>query len=60
MGAVISAPYPFIIVISGRGGGKTYGSLRYCIEHGIKFLYLRRTKTILELITDPATSRLNG
>lgn len=53
MGAIISAPYPFIMVISGRGGGKTYGSLRYCIENGIKFLYLRRTKTILELITDP-------
>lgn len=53
MGAIISAPYPFIMVISGRGGGKTYGSLRYCIENQIKFLYLRRTKTILELITDP-------
>lgn len=53
MGAIISAPYPFIMVISSRGGGKTYGSLRYCIEQGITFLYLRRTKTILELITDP-------
>lgn len=53
MGAIISAPYPFIIVISGRGGGKTYGSLRYAMENNIKFLYLRRTKTILELITDP-------
>lgn len=53
MGAVISAPYPFIMVISGRGGGKTYGSLRYCLEQHIKFMYLRRTKTILELITDP-------
>lgn len=53
MGAIITAPYPFIICISGRGGGKTYGSLRYCIENNIKFLYLRRTKTILELITDP-------
>lgn len=53
MGAIINAPYPFIMVISGRGGGKTYGSLRYCIENQIKFLYLRRTKTILELITDP-------
>jgi len=52
MGAVISAPYPFIMVISGRGGGKTYGSLKYCLENHIKFLYLRRTKTILELITD--------
>lgn len=53
MGAIISAPYPFIIVISGRGGGKTYGSLKYCLDNRIKFLYLRRSKTILELITDP-------
>lgn len=53
MGAIISAPYPFIMVISGRGGGKTYGSLKYCIDNRIKFMYLRRTKTILELITDP-------
>lgn len=53
MGAIIKAPYPFIMVISGRGGGKTYGSLLYCIENKVKFLYLRRTKTILELITDP-------
>ena len=53
MGAIINAPYPFIIVISGRGGGKTYGSLKYCLDNHIKFLYLRRTKTILELITDP-------
>lgn len=53
MGAVIAAPYPFIMLISGRGGGKTYGSLKYCMEHNMKFLYLRRTKTILELITDP-------
>lgn len=52
MGRIISAPYPFIMVISGRGGGKTYGSLKYCMENNIKFLYLRRTKTILELITD--------
>lgn len=53
MGAVITAPFPFIVVISGRGGGKTYGSLKYCMENGMKFLYLRRTKTILDLITDP-------
>lgn len=53
MGAIISAPYPFIIVISNRGGGKTYGSLKYCTDEQLKFMYLRRTKTILELIMDP-------
>lgn len=53
MGAVISAPYPFIVVISARGGGKTYGTLKYLVENDLRFLYLRRSKTVLDLVTDP-------
>lgn len=53
MGAVISAPYPFIVVISARGGGKTYGTLKYLIENDLRFIYLRRTKTVLDIVTDP-------
>lgn len=63
MGAVISAPFPFVVVVSSRGGGKTYGALQYVIEQRKKFLYLRRTRTILDLVTDPAYSpfkRLNA
>ena len=52
MGAVISAPYPFIFVIGARGCGKTYGALKYVLEHDVKFMYMRRTKTILDVITD--------
>lgn len=53
MGAIISAPYPFIVVISARGGGKTYGTLKYLIENDLRFIYLRRTKTVLDIVTDP-------
>lgn len=53
MGAIISSPYPFLVCVSSRGGGKTYGTLSYCAEHGIRFLYLRRTQRILDLITEP-------
>lgn len=53
MGAIISAPYPFIVVISARGGGKTYGTLQYLVEQDLRFIYLRRSKTILDIVTDP-------
>lgn len=52
MGEVLASPYPFIIIIGARGCGKTYGALKYVIEQDQRFLYIRRTKTILELITD--------
>lgn len=52
MGEVLASPYPFIVIIGARGCGKTYGALKYVIEHEQRFLYMRRTKTILELITD--------
>lgn len=54
MGAVISAPFPIIILTGCRGLGKTYGALEYAAEQDIRFCYFRRTRTILELITDPA------
>lgn len=53
MGAVISAPYPFIVVVSSRGGGKTYGTLQHVIDQDLRFIYFRRTKAILEIIADP-------
>lgn len=54
MGAVISAPFPIIILTACRGLGKTYGALEHCITEDIRFIYFRRTARILELITDPA------
>lgn len=36
------------IIIGGRGIGKTYSLLRYLVENGNKFVYMRTTKTELD------------
>lgn len=45
---------PFAFVIGGRGVGKTFGALQYVKEHEQKFVYLRRTQTEIDLISQPA------
>lgn len=54
VGSLYNSPYPYIVVISSRGGGKTYGTLKWLVENKHKFIYFRRTKQILEIISDPA------
>lgn len=49
MKSIIESDYPFIFVPAARGTGKTYGSLRYHLEHNNKILLIRRTKTEAEL-----------
>lgn len=49
-----SSSYPYLVLISSRGGGKTYGTLKWLIETGQKFIYFRRTKQILDIISDKA------
>lgn len=46
---IISQGAAFTMVVGARGVGKTYGIMKYCIEHDIPFIYLRRLKTQLEL-----------
>lgn len=41
---------PFVIVMNGRGTGKTFGALQYVIEHKRKFILMRRTQTQVELM----------
>lgn len=57
----------FNFIIGNRGAGKTYGSLKYCIERYLKgkksgkpfqFLYVRRLKTELEKLTIMRDGRL--
>lgn len=43
----------FNILIGARGIGKTFGALKYCIDHNIKFLYLRRTQTQADIAGNP-------
>lgn len=42
----------FNFFVGGRGTGKTYSSLKYCIESGKKFIYMRRTLDELEECCD--------
>lgn len=52
----------FNFIIGMRGVGKTYGSLKWCIQHykntGKQFLYVRRVKTELEKLTITHGGRL--
>lgn len=55
MGAVLAAPYPFIIMIGARGVGKTYGTLcDAALDHPQRFIYFRTKRATLDLIMEPA------
>ena len=56
MSAIIENNYTFNFLVGGRGIGKTYGAIKYCIEHGIKFIYMRRTDTIIQTIVNSELS----
>lgn len=45
--------YPYTIIVSLRGGGKTFGSLQWCVDEKKYFMYFRRNKNALKIITDP-------
>ena len=46
-------PFPFKIIVGGRGGGKTYGALETSIEDGIKFMFMRRRQMQVDIISNP-------
>lgn len=48
--SILSVNVPFVFLIGGRGTGKTYGALKYCIEHNIKIMLMRRTQSQADLI----------
>lgn len=45
---IVDQTKAFCMVTGSRGTGKTYGLLKYMIEHGEKFIYLRRLQTQLD------------
>lgn len=51
--AVLDLGYKYTIIVSMRGGGKTYGALRYFVEHEEKFIYFRRTMRSLKICVSP-------
>ena len=46
-------PATFVICTGGRGIGKTFGALKYILDHEIKFIYLRRTQAQIDTIKLP-------
>lgn len=44
-----SDPSPIIIAFGGRGIGKTYGVLKWLLEHDSSFVYMRRTQKNVEM-----------
>lgn len=47
---VLKTKLPFLLVCGGRGTGKTFSSLKFVIEHNIKFIFLRRTQSQVDLL----------
>lgn len=47
---------PYIFIVGGRGTGKTYGALKYTLEHDIKIMFMRRTQTQHDIIRRPELS----
>lgn len=43
----------FIFMVLARGTGKTFGALKWAIDSGKNFIYMRRTKTQLDMIKTP-------
>lgn len=56
MPAIIEKGNAFTIIFGARGTGKTWGALEYCLRMGIKFIYMRRTQTQLNLISVDSTN----
>ena len=53
---ILSRNETFIFEIGPRGTGKSYGILKYILEHNIKFLLLRRTQTEADMISTEVTN----
>ena len=53
---IISRGMPFIFITGGRGTGKTYGALDYCLKNNKHFMFMRRTAKQTALIKKPQYS----
>lgn len=51
---------PWTIIVGARATGKTFGVLKYILDNDIRFMYLRRTQTQLDIIKQPAFSPFNA
>jgi len=54
--AILGYGQKFNYIWGGRGTGKTYGALKYCIEHKKIFAYMRSLQTQIDIIKIPELS----
>lgn len=57
---IYNRPAAFIFACGGRGIGKTFGALDYLLTHNIKFMFMRRTQTQADMISNPDMSPLKA
>lgn len=50
---ILKCGQPFIFVTGGRGTGKTYGALKYVLQSGRRFMWMRRTQGETDMINKP-------
>lgn len=53
---ILKSGLPFIFVTGGRGTGKTYTSLDYVKRNEIKFMFMRRMQSQIDIINKPQFS----
>ena len=51
MTKIVRDRYPFTFVIHGRATGKTYGTLKMCLDKQLRFIFMRRTQSQADLIS---------
>lgn len=56
---IIAQRAAFTMVVGARGVGKTYGLIKYCIEHERPFIYVRRLRSQLDQCSDPDGNPFN-
>lgn len=54
--SIVNRGLPFNFVVGGRGTGKTYNALTYCLDNDVKFIFMRRTQSQCDLISKPQFS----
>lgn len=59
MAEIIDSDYTFIILVTGRGTGKTYGALKHMLDINKKFIYMRRTDTQVQGIANAEMNVFN-
>lgn len=57
---IINNGQVYNFIVGGRGIGKTFGALKYAIDNDLKFIYMRRTQTQVDLIQSQEFNPFNA